>query len=208
MTTPDPGRGLVPVTPLARYHVVALAASAGGIHALARVLSELDPAFPAAILIVLHLDPHHPSHLSEILGRRTAMPVVDARDGATILPGHAYVGLPDHHLLVNGDDTISLTKTEFVHFVRPSADLLFDSVAASYGERAIAVVLTGTGVDGATGVRAIHARGGLVLVQDEASSEFFGMPTAAIETGSVDRVLPLDAIGPAIRELVEGPAAA
>lgn len=190
------------------YEIVALAASAGGIRALARVLAAFDADFPAAILILLHLDPSHPSHLATILGRPSRIPIEEARDGVRIVAGHGYVGPPDHHLLVNPDGTISLTKTEFVHFVRPSADLLFESVAASYGERAIAVVLTGSGVDGASGVSAIHARGGVVLVQDEASSEFFGMPSAAIGTGDVDRVLPLDAIGPAIQTLVAGPVTA
>ena len=160
------------------------------------------------LLVVLHLDPDHPSHLSGILARHTKLPVEEARDGIRIVPGRVYVGPPDHHLLVDPDGTISLTRTEFVHFVRPSADLLLESVAASYGNRAIAVVLTGSGVDGATGVLAVHKRGGVVLSQDEGSSEFFGMPSAAISTGIVDRVLPLEAVGPTILDLVSGPVTA
>lgn len=101
---------------------------------------------------------------------------------------------------------MSLTQTELVNFVRPSADLLFESVAAAYGERAIAVVLTGTGHDGSMGVTAIKKRGGTVIVQDEASSEFFGMPSAAIKTGAVDFVLSLDEIPTALQALVSGEA--
>lgn len=101
---------------------------------------------------------------------------------------------------------MSLTQTELVNFVRPSADLLFESVAAAYGERAIAVVLTGTGHDGSMGVTAIKKRGGTVIVQDEASSEFFGMPSAAIKTGAVDFVLSLDEIPTALQTLVSGEA--
>jgi two-component system chemotaxis response regulator CheB len=86
--------------------------------------------------------------------------------------------------------------------VRPSADLLFESVAASFKDRALAVMLTGTGSDGATGVEAIKKMGGTVIAQDEGTSEFFGMPGAAIQTGVVDFVLPLKDIGPALTKLI------
>jgi two-component system, chemotaxis family, protein-glutamate methylesterase/glutaminase len=105
-------------------------------------------------------------------------------------------------LLVNPDSTLSLSQSELVHFVRPSADLLFESVAASYRERAIAVVLTGTGSDGVMGVQAIKKMGGTVIAQDEATAEFFGMPSAAIQSGSVDFVLPLNEISAALIALV------
>ena len=88
------------------------------------------------------------------------------------------------------------------HLVRPSADLLFESVAASYQDRAIAVVLTGTGVDGSLGAQAIKQMGGTVIAQDEATSEFFGMPEATIKTGQVDFILPLGEIAHALVSLV------
>ena len=181
-----------------QYDVIVIAASAGGIRALTRVLSGLSQPLPASLVILLHLDPDHPSHLAKILARATSVPVKEAADGERMVKGTAYVAPRGHHLLVNPGRRLCLTQTEFVHFVRPSADLLFESVAASCGERAIAVVLTGSGVDGASGVRAIAKQGGFVLAQDEASSEFFGMPGAAIRTGDVDRVLPLDEIAPAL----------
>lgn len=188
--------------PSSPYDIVAMAASAGGIRALTRVISGLSNAMPASLVILLHLDPEHRSHLAKILARATSLPVKEAEHGDRLVRGTAYVAPPDHHLLVGPNGRLRLTQTEFVHFVRPSADLLFESVAASYGERAIAVVLSGTGVDGANGVRAIATKGGFVIAQDEASSEFFGMPGAAIRTGEVDRILPLDEIAPSLLGLM------
>ena len=95
-----------------------------------------------------------------------------------------------------------MTQSEMVHFVRPSADLLFESVAASFKDRAIAVVLTGSGSDGKMGVMAIKKMGGTVIAQDEATSEFFGMPSSAIQSGNVDFVLPLGEIASALVTLV------
>jgi len=155
------------------------------------------------VLIVQHLDPRHRSLLAEILSRRTSLHVQEALEGARVNPGNVYVAPPDRHLLVN-HRSLTLSQAELVHFSRPSADLLFESVAATHGDRAIAVVLTGTGNDGATGVTAIKKRGGTVIAQDETSSQFFGMPSAAIKTGAVDFVLGLEEIGPALSVLVSG----
>jgi two-component system chemotaxis response regulator CheB len=197
--------GKAPPDPAARpAHVVALAASAGGLAALSHVLSALPPDFPAPVLIVQHLDPHHRSWLAEILGRRAALAVCQAEDGMLPAAGTVYVAPPNRHLLVRGDGTLDLSDSVRVQHVRPSADLLFASLAEVWGGGAIAVVLTGTGKDGAEGVRAVKSRGGTVIVQDEASAEFFGMPGAAIRTGVADRVLPLDDIAPALVELAAG----
>lgn len=188
------------------FDIVAFAASAGGVFALAEILGKLPANFDAIIVCVQHLDPRHRSLMPQVMGRRSNLPVLEAADGMEVEPGHVYLAPPDRHMLVNGDGTISLTQTELVNFVRPSADLLFESVAAAYGERAIAVVLTGAGRDGSMGVTAIKKRGGTVIVQDEATSEFFGMPSAAIRTGTVDFVLSLDEIPTALVTLLAGEA--
>ena len=188
--------------PRAAFDIVSLAASAGGLTALSQILSGLPADFSAAIVVVQHLDPRHHSLMADILSRRTALQVAEAEDGDQVEPGKVYVAPPDRHLLVNPDGSLSLSQSELVHFVRPSADLLFESVAGSYKERAIAVVLTGTGRDGAMGVQAIKKVGGTVIAQDEKSAEFFGMPSAAIQTGDVDFVLPLDEIAAALVSLV------
>ena len=184
------------------FEIVALAASAGGLNALSQVLAALPKDFPAAIVVVQHLDPRHRSLMADILSKRTVLPVKQAQEGDVLIPGAALIAPPNRHLLVNPDGTLSLSQSELVHFVRPSADLLFESTAASYKDRAIAVVLSGTGSDGSMGVRAIKKMGGTVIVQDEKSSQFFGMPGAAVQTGSVDFVLPLDDIPPALVTLV------
>jgi two-component system, chemotaxis family, protein-glutamate methylesterase/glutaminase len=181
--------------------VVALAASAGGLNALTHVLAALPADFPAALVVVQHLDRRRQSLMAEILGRRTALSVKEAAEGDALRAGCAFMAPPDRHLLVNPDHTLSLTQTELVHFVRPSADLLFESVAATFRERAIAVVLSGTGQDGSMGVRAIKKMGGVVIVQDAKDADFGGMPAAAQATGLVDFVLTLDEIAPALQKL-------
>jgi two-component system chemotaxis response regulator CheB len=186
----------------AAFDVVALAASAGGLTALSQVLSGLPGDFPAAIVVVQHLDRHHRSLMADILSRRTVLHVQQAAEGDRLTPSTVYVAPPDRHLLVNPDGSLSLSQTELVHFVRPSADLLFESVAASYKDRAIAVVLSGTGSDGAMGVQAIKKMEGKVIVQDEKTAEFFGMPGAAIHTGQVDFILPLHEISATLVALV------
>jgi two-component system chemotaxis response regulator CheB len=183
------------------YEVVALAASAGGLNALTQVLAALPPEFPAALVVVQHLDPRHRSLMAEILARRTALAVKEAAEGEALRAGCALIAPPNRHLLVNPDHTISLTQTELVHFVRPSADLMFESIAASFKERAIAVVLSGSGSDGAMGVKAIKKMGGTVIVQDSRNAEFAGMPDAALATGLADFVLVLDEIAPALQRL-------
>src|SRR5438477_12809936 len=148
------------------FDVVALAASAGGLTALSRVLAALPADFPATLVVVQHLDPRHRSLMADILSRRTPLRVKQAEEGDPLRPATVYIAPPNRHLLVNPDGTLSLSQSELVHFVRPSADLLFESVAASFKDRAIAVVLTGTGSDGSMGVKAIKKMDGTVIVQD------------------------------------------
>jgi two-component system chemotaxis response regulator CheB len=185
------------------FDIVALAASAGGLQAIRKLLSQLPASFPAAIVVVQHLAPNYQSIMAEILERATPLRTKQAEEGDRIERGIIHIAPPDHHLLVNGDGTLSLSHSELVHFVRPSADLLFESVAASYGERAIAVVLTGTGSDGDMGVQAIKSMGGRVIAQDPESADFPGMPRTAIDTGCVDLVLPLDEIPGKLLDLVD-----
>jgi two-component system, chemotaxis family, protein-glutamate methylesterase/glutaminase len=166
------------------------------------VLGRLPAHLGAIVVIVQHVDPRHRSLMPQVIGRQSQLTVMHAEEGMQLEVDHVYLAPPDRHLLIKRKGTLTLTDSELVNFVRPSADLLFESVAAAYGERAIAVVLTGSGHDGALGVTAIKQRGGLVVAQDEGSSDFFGMPGAAIKTGAVDYVLALHEIPPKLVTLV------
>jgi two-component system, chemotaxis family, protein-glutamate methylesterase/glutaminase len=183
-----------------RYDVVALGSSAGGLNALTHVLRSLPASFPSSIVVVQHLSPDHKSWMANLLGHTTRMKVKQAEHGEIMLPGTVYIAPPDEHLLV-GPGKIQLAHSQLVHFSRPSIDLLFESVAGTYRSRAVAVVLTGSGSDGSTGVRAIKEAGGVTIAQAPESAEFSPMPQAAIDTGCIDFVLPLEKIGSTLIEL-------
>ncbi|WP_406032007.1 chemotaxis protein CheB [Nocardioides sp. NBC_00163] len=184
------------------FDVIAIGSSAGGITALGLLLAELAADLPVPLLLVQHLDRRHETVIAEVLQRRSRLRVKLAEDGESAAPGIVYIAPPDRHLLVREGGVLTLTESELVHFVRPSADLLFESVAATYGDRAIACVLTGTGVDGSMGVTAVSDRGGTVIVEDPETAEFNGMPEAAAATGAAAFVLPLDQIASVLDGLV------
>jgi two-component system chemotaxis response regulator CheB len=182
---------------MSQFDIVAIGTSAGGLKALSGLLSGLPSDLPVPILIVQHLDPRHKSLMAEILQRHCKMKVKEGVHEETIQPSTVYIAPPNKHMLV-GQGKINLTSTAFVHFTRPSIDLLFESVAADFGDKAIGIILTGTGIDGSMGIKAIKERGGTTIAQDEETSEHFGMPQAAIATGAVDFILPLQDIAQAI----------
>lgn len=184
------------------FDVIAIGSSAGGITALGLLLADLAADLPVPLLLVQHLDRRHETVIAEVLQRRSRLRVKLAEDGESAAPGIVYIAPPDRHLLVREGGVLTLTESELVHFVRPSADLLFESVAATYGDRAIACILTGTGVDGSMGVTAVSDRGGTVIVEDPATAEFNGMPEAAAATGAAAFVLPLDQIASVLDGLV------
>ena len=188
--------------PNVAFNVVAIAASAGGLEAISEVLSALPPDFPAAIAIVQHMHPYSRSYMAEILSTRTALRVKQAESGELLRPGTVYIAAPNKHLVVKPNGTLFLSDAAKVNFVRPSANVLFQSVAISYKARAIAVVLTGRETDGVLGVLAIKKHGGIAIAQDEHSCKCFDMPKAAITTGKVDLVLPLEAIATTLVSLV------
>lgn len=194
--TPSSTESVCP--PSAPFDIVVMAASLGGIQAVSSVLSALPVEFPVPIILVQHLSPHSRSHLVEVLAHRSHLPVVWAESGICLQAGHVYVAPPDWHVLVTSAGTLMLTQTPRVQYTRPSANPLFESVAQHYRERAIAVVLTGLGSDGAGGVQAIKAAGGRVLAQSLRTAYAVGMPKAALLTGCVDFALSLHVLAPAL----------
>jgi two-component system chemotaxis response regulator CheB len=181
--------------------VVAIAASVGGLDALGVILGALPADFPAAVVVAYRIGTNF-SVVDQILLLRTSLQVRQAQEGDRLRPGCVYIAPPDHHLLVNADGSLSLSQSPPVHHFRPSAEPLFESVAVACRERAVAVVLTGGDSDGSEGVQHIKEMGGTVIAQDEATSHDFSMPRAAIETGCVDRVLPLREIAATLVRLV------
>jgi two-component system chemotaxis response regulator CheB len=186
-------------------HVIAMAASVGGLKALSTILGALPSDFPAAIAIVMHLSPDHESLLAQILDSRTSLIVKQAQAGDVLCASSVFVAPPNHHLSVTkgGILRLSSASAEKVHFARPSAEPLFASVAEVYKEVAIAVVLTGGDGDGSYGVQIIKDNGGTVIAQDRPTSQDFSMPETSIKTGDVDFILPLSEIASKLIELTK-----
>ena len=183
--------------------MVTIGASAGGLSALTEILSTLSAEFPP-IVVVQHLYPRYKSQLAPVLARKTRKRVKQAEHGESIIDGTIYVGAPDEHLLV-GRGKIQLAHSRLIRFSRPSIDMMFGSVAAVYGESAIGVILSGSNQDGAVGIAVIRSAGGITIAQDPATAEYRIMPQAAIDTGCVDMIVPLNQIGSVLSRLfVEG----
>lgn len=182
-----------------RIDVLVVGSSTGGPDALTTVLSALPADLPVPVLVVQHMPPLFTRTFAERLDRTCALRVVEATDGEAIAAGTAYIAPGDFHMetTAGAAPRIRLTQGEPENFCRPAVDVLFRS-AAPYGSRALALVLTGMGSDGARGASALAGAGAEVYVQDEATSVVWGMPRAVAEAGHASRILPLPAIGPAL----------
>lgn len=183
-----------PPSPRARRRpeVVAVAASTGGPAALQRMLAALPADLGLPVVVVQHIVEGFTSGLAAWLDRAGPLPVVLAEDGAQLRPGVVQIGPDAAHVEVTRTGRIRLDDGPAVGGFRPSATRLFASVAAAFGPRGIAVVLTGMGIDGLDGIRAMRAAGGLVLAQDEATSVVFGMPGAVVREELAHQVAPVE----------------
>jgi two-component system, chemotaxis family, protein-glutamate methylesterase/glutaminase len=187
------------------FCVIGIGASAGGVDALTKVFSQLRAEMSGAILVVLHLAPASRSLLPSILDRLTPLSVRTAEDGEPIEWGQVYVAPPDHHLLVQ-DGRIALTRGPKENGVRPAVDTMFRSLAATFGSKAVAVVLSGALGDGSNGALAVARAGGMVIVQDPEEAVVPSMPERALAAvGDVDHVLPASAIGELLANMTETP---
>lgn len=183
--------------------LLVLVCSVGGLDALIRVLSRLPAGLPACVLVLQHQAPDHVSELASILDSRCRLPVRPAVQGDALVDGTVLVAPPGRHLLVTHDEHLALIHSGDFPPSRPSADLLLTSAALALRGRAVAVVLSGGGHDGATGATAVHDFGGIVIAADEASSAAYDMPKATIgRDGAIDHVAHVDDIGPLLCRLV------
>ena len=179
--------------------VVGIGASAGGLEALQQFLTFLPGDTGMAFVIIQHLSPDHKSLLADILGKDTSMPVVEAQDGMRVERNHIYMIPPKYNLEIVSD-ILRLRKYNPKNINHP-IDVFFRSLAAAYENRAVAVIMSGTGSDGTNGIRSIKDKNGVIIVQSPESAKFDGMPRNAIATGFVDLVLNPDSIAREMRHI-------
>jgi len=184
--------------------VVGVGASAGGLEAFSAVLRSLPEDPGIALVFVQHLAPHHESALVALLSGHSALPVVQATEGMDVAPNHVYVIPPNAQMVIVGRKLHLNSRPDDKSQYTP-VDAFFSSLAESFGQRAIAVVLSGTASDGAMGIRDVKSAGGLTIAQSPDAAKYDGMPRAAISTGMVDLVLPTSEIGPKLVELARHP---
>lgn len=185
--------------------IVVVGASAGGLDALGRFLKSFPDHFPAPIVVVQHLPAREESRLASVLRPDSKLPVCEAEDKTPLRPGAVYVAPPNYHVLVEADGHLALDADEPVNYCRPSADVLFQSAATAFGEKAVAVVLTGANADGAEGAAAIRRAGGRVFVQALDDAAFPMMPRSALERCQPDLVAPVETLGEALVRLAAEP---
>jgi len=184
------------------FPIVGIGGSAGGLDAFSKLLQVLPNNTDMAFVIVQHLDPHHASHLPELLAKSTSMPVRNVEDGISIQPNEVYV-IPPNTTMVLEDGVLRLApRTPGLHL---PVDAFFTSLARVQGSRAIGVILSGTASDGSQGVKAIKEECGITFAQDEVSAQHIGMPRSAIATGAIDYVLPPADIARELVSLSEHP---
>src|SRR5271170_1267872 len=188
----------------AKFPIVAIGASAGGLEACKKLLDALPERNGMAFVIVQHLDPSHDSLLVDLLAARTSMKVVQATDGMEIERERVCVIPPGVYLAVDEKGILRLSRPLERHGARLPFDFLLNSLAKAFGPRVVCVVMSGTGADGSVGLGAIKAKGGLIVAQDPGEADYDGMPRSAIATGAVDLVLAAAKIAAALVERERG----
>ena len=184
--------------------VIAIGASTGGTEALKKVLSQLPRTAPG-VVAVQHLPPNLTTAFATRLNRECNIEVKEAEDGDSVLPGRALIAPGNYHMAVRRLGTekrIALHQGPLENGCRPSADVLFRSIAEIYGKQALGIVLTGMGKDGLVGVRAMKEKGATIIAQDKDSSVAWGMPRSVIEAELADHVLSLDEIAPTVNKMI------
>lgn len=186
--------------------IVAIAGSAGSLPVIIQILSQLPASFPLPIIIVKHISPKYPSSLVKILQRNTALSIKEAKNDEKLENSIVYIPPVSYNITITRDRHIRLTAFhKSSQYVCPYANILLHSVAVAYGSGAIAIILTGTGSDGTEGIKAIRDRQGIIIIQNEATSEFIGMPHAAIAAQVAQYVVPQTEIAATLTRVVQQP---
>ncbi len=185
------------------FPIVGIGASAGGLEAFRQMLEKLPPNTGMGFVFVQHLDPTHESQLTELLSRTTKLPVLEARNRMVVKPNHVYV-IPPNKCMVMAGRALKLTPRNHGHNMMP-IDAFLKSLAKERGRSAIGVILSGTATDGAEGIKAVRAEGGITFAQDEKSAKYDGMPRAAAATGCVDFVASPQAIAKELAHISRHP---
>lgn len=184
------------------YKAIVIGASAGGMKTIGDILRELPLNFTVPIIIVQHLSPNSKGYMPNYLNKLTDLIVKEADEKEKILPGVIYVSPANYHLLVENNETLSLTVEPKVNYSRPAIDLLFETASDVYRDKLIGIILTGANKDGSLGLKRIKERGGLTIVEDPDSAAVNTMPKAAIAATTIDYILKADEITQKIIELV------
>jgi two-component system chemotaxis response regulator CheB len=186
---------------LSPIQIIGIASSTGGPGALARIFKSLPGDFPYPILVVQHVTNGFASGLAEWLNGETELHVKLVAHGEESRPGTVLVAPDDYHIQINARGVVELYKGPPYHGLRPSANYLFHALARIYGRRAMGVVLTGMGDDGAEGIQALYQAGGLTIAQDKASCVVYGMPQEIVRRNVVSAILSLADIALAFKQL-------
>lgn len=184
-----------------KYKAIVIGASAGGLKALKTILRELPLDFAFSVIIAAHRHSDSDDYLEQYLNRECEIHVKQADEKEEISSGVVYIAPPNYHLLIEDDNTFSISVEEAVNYARPSIDVLFESAAYVYGLELIGVILTGANNDGSQGLKKVKEMGGLTIVQSPETSEYKSMPRAAIAAVKPDYILSIEEIGRFLRDL-------
>ena len=183
------------------YKAIVIGASAGGFFALKKLITALPIDFSIPILIVQHISPTSDSYMARHLNSLSKLTVKEADEKEAILPGHVYIAPPNYHLLIEEDNTISLSTENKKNYSRPSIDILFETAAYAYGKVLIGIILTGANNDGSSGLLSIKNHGGYCIVQDPSEAEVDTMPISAINNSNPQKILKIEEIASLLIEI-------
>lgn len=184
------------------YRAVVIGVSSGGMNALKCIFQDLPKELPIPIIVVQHLNPHSDNYITKYLDDICALKVKEAEEKEKLNPSTIYFAPPNYHLLIEKDETLSLSVDEKVNYARPSIDVLFDSASDAFGSYLIGIILTGANNDGSVGLKHIKEQGGLTIVQNPNTAEVGSMPQAAINKVKVDYILNLNDITKKLIDLI------